>query len=84
MTNITPGWINIATCIEGDPVVINDLDLWQHTWHALGGDPIVVAHPSYPEQLHSMRVYELRSSEKIVTFAASELSNGVWGIYIPG
>ena len=82
MTDVTLGWNRVAIGFEGDAVSLDGLHPWQVKWHSLG-EWITVSHPSYPQQRHDMRVYELRADRRIVTFAASEFSNGVWGFYVP-
>lgn len=81
--NVTPGWKFISIGFEGDEVSIEGINPWRSKWHSLEKMPIVVAHPSYPEQRHTMWQYELRENGKVVEFAAGEFSNGVWGIYVP-
>jgi len=83
MTDITPGWKHVAIGFEGDPVSLGGLNPWELPWHSLGEPPIIVAHPSYPRQRHSMWIYELRVDNEAVMFAAGEFSNGVWGFYVP-
>jgi hypothetical protein len=80
---VTRGWKFVSIGFEGDEILINGLDPWRSEWHSIQEKPIVVAHPSYPEQRHTMWVYELRENGKVIKFAAGEFSNGVWGIYVP-
>lgn len=80
---LTPGWQNVHIGFENAPVSIEGVNPWNHSWVSLRADPIVVAHPSYPNQRHSAMAYEITQSEKRVVFAAAELSNGVWGFYVP-
>ena len=40
-------------------------------------------HPSYPTQLHDMPMYLIAAEGRYITFAAGELSNTVWGFYLP-
>jgi hypothetical protein len=40
-------------------------------------------HPTYPNQTHQYDIYEIGDAERPVRFAAGELSNGVWGFYVP-
>lgn len=40
-------------------------------------------HPSYPNQFHTFEVVEIGSLDRPVRFAVGELSNGVWGFYVP-
>jgi hypothetical protein len=82
-TPITPGWRFVSIGFETDPTDIGDgLNPWTSDWGSTTGW-IVVAHPSYPWQRHSMSVYEVDHSGRHVVFAAGELSNGVWGFFVP-
>ena len=83
MVDITPGWKHVSIGFEGDRVSLGGLNPWQIKWHSLNDAPITVAHPSYPQQRHSMWLYELHAEGKIIKFAAGEFSNGVWGFYVP-
>jgi hypothetical protein len=84
MMDVTPGWRHVATVAEGGAVELDAVNPWQSQWHALAEPPIVVAHPSWPSQRHRLSVYELRTPEQTLRFAAGELSAGVWGFYVPG
>jgi hypothetical protein len=57
--SITPRWKFVAIVLEATPVWIAGLDAWKQEWHRLDRPAITVAHPQYPEQRHSMFVYEL-------------------------
>ena len=83
MTTLTPGWSFVSIGFQGEDVSLRGLNPWKHKWHSLHEPPIAVPHPSYPQQRHSMCVYELRGEGKPVRFAAGEFSNGVWGFYVP-
>lgn len=80
---LTPGWQSVHIGFEGAALSIDGVNPWNHSWVGLSADPIVVAHPSYPDQRHSATAYEISLFEKRVVFAAAELSNGVWGFYVP-
>ena len=81
--DITPGWRHVAIGFEGAAVSLAGLNPWQLKWRRLDEPAITVAHPSHPEQRHPMWIYELRSNNRTVKFAAGEYSNGVWGCYVP-
>jgi hypothetical protein len=82
-TPITPGWRFVHIGFERDAIDIGGgIDPWKVDWVDTRTS-IVVAHPSYPSQRHSMFVYEAFGSEPPVVFAAGEFSNGVWGFYVP-
>jgi len=80
--SLTKGWKFVSIGFEGDEVLLDGLNPWQNEWYDLEEASIIVAHPSYPEQRHSMEISELRANGRTVKFAAGEFSNGVWGFYV--
>jgi hypothetical protein len=80
---ITPGWRFVAIVIEGRPVPGLGFDPWPLEWRDVKEVPIVVAHPQYPLQRHSMWIYDVETKGRIVRFAAGEFSANVWGFYVP-
>ena len=42
-----------------------------------------LSHPAYPKQMHEYDIYEIGDTAYPTRFAACELSNGVWGFYVP-
>lgn len=76
-------WKAVGVVVEGRPVRIRDVNVWDHTWTQLTEPSVELPHPSYPSQLHSMNVYEIRAGGKRIRFAAGELSANVWGFYVP-
>jgi hypothetical protein len=83
VNELTPGWKPVAVVEEGRRLSLHDLNPWEHTWHKVNVESITVAHPSYSMQCHRVRVYELHDAERVVRFAAGELSANVWGFYVP-
>lgn len=67
---------------ERDAVVVRGISLWDATWSPTG-QKITVAHPSYPSQRHHMPIFTAPDTDPPVIFAAGELSNGVWGFFVP-
>jgi len=83
VTAITPGWRFVSIGFEGDPVDVGaGVNPWRATWLSLYRR-IVVAHPQYPQQRHSMDTYQIAGSDPPIVFAAGEFSNGVWGFFVP-
>ncbi|MEV0950405.1 hypothetical protein [Promicromonospora sp. NPDC050249] len=80
---VSQGWEFRAIVVDGDPAVIAGVDLWQKHWEPVRAGSVVVAHPTYPAQRHSMSVYKLSEVDPAVFFAAGEFSNAVWGFYEP-
>ena len=48
------------------------------------GLQIVVPHPQYPDERHTMPVYENHHVGRSVTFAAGEFSNLAYSFYVCG
>lgn len=76
-------WKAVGVVIEGQPVRIRDVDVWDHTWTQLKEPSVELPHPSYPLQLHSMNLYEINAGGERIRFAAGELSANVWGFFVP-
>jgi hypothetical protein len=76
-------WHEIHIGFEGDELTIDGLKVWSHKWRATGKPHLELPHPSYPNQIHQYVIYEIGDAEHPVRFAAGELSNGVWGFYVP-
>ena len=76
-------WRQAHIGFEMDDLHIGGLGVWSHAWRSVAGPPVRLAHPAYPEQLHDFAVQEIAEGERVVRFAVSELSNGVWGFYVP-
>jgi hypothetical protein len=79
----TMDWRAVGVVIEGRPIRIRDVNVWDYNWTRLPQPSIELSHPSYPSQLHMMDVYEITANGEHVLFAAGELSANVWGFYVP-
>jgi hypothetical protein len=77
------GWKSAGIVVEGRPIHIGGLNVWDHDWTRLQEPQPELPHPSYPSQLHTMTVYEIRTGGKGIRFATGELSANVWGFYVP-
>lgn len=75
------GWTDVHVGLEGDGLRIGGLAVWQEKWKPVGED-LDLPHPAHPLQTHRYRVYEIGDAP-CIRFAAGELSNGVWGFYVP-
>jgi len=81
--NVTPGWSAAGVTLDGGSISLRGINPWEHAWTSLNRS-IVVPHPAHPSQRHRAHVYRLGSEGADATvFAASELSNGVWGFFLP-
>lgn len=77
------GWRDVHVGFEGDDLSIGGVKIWRETWRPSGRDPVQLPHPAHQHQRHRFDVYEAGSAENPICFAAGELSNGVWGFYVP-
>jgi len=76
-------WKFVNIVADGQPIMVNGVNPWNHEWVSLDKEPIEVPHPSYPNQKHKMRQYKIVTGNKTIIFAAGEYSNCVWGFYVP-
>ncbi len=76
-------WRNVGIVIDDQPIRVDGLNPWQHEWKTTDQPDIELPHPSYPNQLHRMSIYEITNGTKTVVFAAGELSANVWGFFVP-
>ena len=79
---VDEGWRFVSIGFEHQAVEVDGISLWDVTWNPTGRK-ITVAHPSYPSQRHHMPIYEAADTDSVITFAAGEFSNGVWGFFLP-
>jgi hypothetical protein len=84
--DVSPGWMPVGVVFDGQAIDLGGVDPWANgtkDWRPLGLR-IVVSHPAYPHQRHRADTYEISTPVgRVVTFAATELSNGVWGFFVP-
>ena len=76
-------WQDVHVGLVGDAVQIRGFLLWQVEWRRTSEDPIKLPHTRYRHQHHLFVIYEVGPLDDQVRFAAGELSNGVWGFYVP-
>ncbi|PVG83490.1 hypothetical protein DDE18_09455 [Nocardioides gansuensis] len=79
---VTPGWRSIGMCWEGEEIDLQGLNPWEHEWESQS-ERIVVAHPSYPSQRHDVDVWVIHGPDRVVRFAAGEMSNLAWAFFLP-
>jgi len=77
-------WRSVHVGPEGDDFEVGGLEVWRHKWSSTGEPHLNLPHPSYRNQIHRFDIYEIVGTEHAVRFATGELSNGVWGFYVPG
>jgi hypothetical protein len=78
----TPGWTIVGGRAEGDLVPDLPADLWQLRWRDTGRS-IRLADPLYGNQ-RTLSVAEVATNGGTVTFAVTEVSNGVYLFALPG
>jgi hypothetical protein len=66
---------------ERDGLILDGLDVWGNKWQRLGAATVELPHPAHPHELHRFKIYEAGAGPQARQFAATELSNGVWGFY---
>ncbi len=76
-------WEEAGVTTEGAPITIKGLNPWHHDWIRLDAPQVVLPHPTYPHEQHTFDVYAMAENNTRVIFAATELSNGVYGFYTP-
>lgn len=77
-------WRPIHVGLENDAVAIAGAGLWKQPWRPAGLPPVSLPHPAHPHQTHMFEIYDVGANFASHRFAAAELSNGVWGFYVPG
>jgi len=77
------GWRYVHIGFEADGLKIRGIEIWLQDWRRTSEEALQLPHPSYPHQRHHFAIYEVGNLDHPVRFAASELSNGVWGFYVP-
>jgi hypothetical protein len=80
---IFEGWRDVHIGFENDALKINGIEIWNHDWRQVEVGALQLPHPAYNDQRHSFDVFEVGETSKPTRFAAGELSNGVWGFYVP-
>ena len=76
-------WRNVHVGFENDGLTIAGVEVWREAWRPTGSPSVQLPHPSYPNQHHDFNIVEVGSLGCPIRFAAGELSNGVWGFYVP-
>jgi hypothetical protein len=77
------GWRNCHIGFQNDGLRIGGADVWAQHWRRVDTPALQLPHPTYPTQRHRYDIYEIGGLEHPIRFAVSELSNGVWGFFVP-
>lgn len=73
-------WEFAEAVADGESFRINGVDVWQQKWTDTG-ERVRVQDPHYHQDF-TFCVYEFAGANDVVTFAAGELSNCIWGFYV--
>jgi hypothetical protein len=82
--DVDRGWQFVSIGPEGQPADVPGVNAWEVEWTPTGSR-IMVTHPQYPSQRHTMFIYKVTGPTPTppIRFAAGEFSNGVWGFFVP-
>jgi hypothetical protein len=75
-------WAVAGINSAGSAMLIGGANVWDHKWESLDAD-VELAHPSYPHQIRRFSVWRITLGQRMILFAARELSANVWGFYVP-
>lgn len=70
-------------CGDGEEFDLDGLNPWEYEWEHSEPERIVVAHSAYPAQRHEIDVWVIRAPDRVVRFAAGEMSNLAWAFFVP-
>ena len=79
--NISKDWEFVKVVTDGEPFFIKGIGIWEHQWKGTG-QSIYILDPVYHKP-YTLPICEISVDGKTITFATTEFSNGVWGVYIP-
>ena len=72
-------WICKGVIYDGEEFIIDELNIWNHTWQSTG-KTVKVKDPTY-KKIFKGDVFKIEFNETKFDFVAVEFSNFVWGIY---
>jgi len=78
--NVNTDWKFIKVIASGEPFFINGIGIWEHNWKDTD-QTILILDPIY-QRPYTMPIYEVVEG-RMIMFATTEFSNGMWGIYVP-
>jgi hypothetical protein len=70
-------WRIVGRSVEGEPFLIDGLNIWESKWEGMTSDTVEVFDPTYRETYRLHR-YQIRQADRILVFAAGETSANVW------
>ena len=68
---------------ENDSFEIDGNQVWNHKWRPSPRGSVRLPSPQYPDHHRMFNIYEIGDEAKPVTFAAAEMSNGIFAFYRP-
>jgi hypothetical protein len=77
------GWREAHIGFEDDGLKIDGVEVWKQKWRSPDRQSVQLPHPAHPQQLHRYVIHEVGDARHPLRFAACELSNGVWGFFVP-
>jgi hypothetical protein len=76
-------WREAAIGLGIEPIEVGGYNVWKEDWRPVDAPEVLLPHPDYPKQIRSYKIYEIGDAKRPVRFAVAELSNQVWGFYVP-
>ena len=73
-------WSSVHTRVEGEPALLDGVDVWKHEWQQVPGEVATVIDPLHGQQ-YRFGVFRIREAGRVIEFAAGEFSNSVWGFF---
>lgn len=74
-------WVFFGSCVDGQRFEIEGINVWKHEWNSLIEPNAQVKGPRYGQSFE-FPVYKIEHEGKLITFAAGEFSNCMWGFYV--
>ena len=76
------GWQYHDIGFESQTKKNDGINICKYPWNDMDEPSFEVPHPQYPDQRHKITPYFINTKGKNLTFAAGEVSNCVWCIYV--
>jgi hypothetical protein len=76
-------WTFCDIGFENQTKKVNGKNIWRQAWEPLKVKPFEALHPYHEGQTHLFTVYRFNFKGGNVVFAAAEVSNSIWCIYVP-
>jgi hypothetical protein len=76
------GWRVAHVGPEMDTCEIGGLRVWRFEWRHSARGSVTLASPDYPDEQRRFNIFEIGDETNRVTFAAAEVSNGIFAFYV--